>query len=137
MLYSYEIEKTDKGFVGYVEDLGFETKPQTSEDDVEFVLTECLSAFVETMYRAKVKKIPLPTTSCDGKLALYVPIKLQLRILLWNTMKDQCVKQTELAEKLGVSKAMINQMVNGRGAISSEKYEEVLQVLGKYPKVSI
>ena len=52
-------------------------------------------------------------------------------------MKDQCVKQTELAEKLGVSKAMINQMVNGRGAISSEKYEEVLQVLGKYPKVSI
>lgn len=137
MIYAYEVTKTDEGYVGFVPDLGMKTKPLGSEDEVETVLTDGASAYMELTYRRKKKPIPLPVTSCEGKPALYVPIKLQLRILFWNTMLDQHLTQTEMAEKLGTSKMMVNFMVNGKGAVSVEKYEEALQVLGKIPDVRI
>ncbi len=137
MLYSYEIIENEDGFVGYVTDLDFKTKPQKTIEEAESVLTEGLSAFVEVCFRAKKKMIPLPSTDCKDKLALYVPIKLQLRILLWNTMLEKKVKQSELAQTLEVTKAMVNQMVNGKGNISVEKYEEVLQLLDKYPNITL
>lgn len=106
---------------------------KSTEDEVSYVLTECLSAYIELAYRAKRKTIPLPSTrAADNSLTLYVPIKLQLRIHLWNTMLEQRYRQSDLAKLLNVSNAMINQMVNGKGNISAERYEEVLQLLGKY-----
>lgn len=38
---------------------------------------------------------------------------------------------------MGISKAMVNQMVSGKSAVSVERYEEGLNALGKYPRVSI
>ena len=137
MIYAYEVEKKDDGFVGYVPDLDMHTKPQDSEEKAENVLVEGLSAYVEMAYRANGKPIPLPVTDCTDKMALYVPIKLQLRILLWNTMLDKHLKQTELAQLLGVSRIVVNQMINGKNAVSVEKYEEALKALGKFPDVQI
>ena len=65
-----------------------------------------------------------------------VSVKLQLRIPLWNTMLDQHVTQTELSEKLGISKAHMNQFFITDN-VSVEKYEEALQVLGFEVNVSI
>jgi len=82
MLYAYEITKVNEKYVGYVPDLEFQTKPQDSEEDAETVLTDGLSAFIKLVYRKEKRKIPLPKASVKGKKALYVPIKLQFRILL-------------------------------------------------------
>lgn len=70
-------------------------------------------------------------------MALYIPIRMQLRFLLWNTMLEQNLKQTEMAEKLGISKAQMNQMLCGKGSTSESKYEYALRVLGKTPNVVI
>ena len=137
MIYAYEVTKTDEGFVGYVPDLDMRTKPQETEEAAETALTDGLSAFIEFVYRRKKKPIPLPVTSCDDKCALYIPIKLQLRILFWNTMLEQHLTQTEMAEKLGTSKMMVSFMVSGKNAVSVEKYEEALKTLGKTPNVQI
>lgn len=137
MIYAYEIEKKDDGFVGYVPDLDMRTKPQENEEKAEDVLTDGLSAYIEMAYRANGKPIPLPVTDCTDKMALYVPIKLQLRILLWNTMLEKHLKQTELAQMLGVSRVVVNQMINGKNAVSVERYEEALKALGKIPDVQI
>lgn len=137
MLYAYDIKETSEGFVGECFDLDFVTKPQKTFDDAEETLTDGFAGFIELVYRKKGKPIPLPATDCKNKMALYVPIKLQLRILLWNTMLEQHIKQVELADKLGVSKAQINQMLCGKGGTSESKYEEALRILGKTPNVVI
>ena len=51
-------------------------------------------------------------------------------------MLDQHVTQTELSEKLGISKAHMNQFFITDN-VSVEKYEEALQVLGFEVNVSI
>lgn len=137
MLYAYEIKETEDGFIGFVNDLDFSTKPQKTAEEAELVLTDGFSGFIELVYRKKGKPIPLPKTDCEGKMALYVPIKLQLRISLWNTLLEQHIKQTELADKLKVSKAQVNQMLCGKGSTSESKYEDALRILGKTPNVVI
>ncbi len=137
MLYAYEIIREDEKYIGYVPDLVFKTKPQASETDAEKVLTDGLSGFIELVYRQEKKMIPLPKTSVKDKRALYVPIKLQFRILLWNLMRKQKISQTELSEKLGVSKQMVNQLINGKGNVSAERYEEIFQILGVYPHLEL
>ena len=137
MLYAYEITKVNEKYVGYVPDLEFKTKPQDTEENAETVLTDGLSAFIEVVYRKEKRMIPLPKLCVDGKKALYVPIKLQFRILLWNLLRKQKISQKELADKLGVSTQMVNQMLNGKGNVSAERYEEIFQTLGVYPHLEI
>ena len=136
MFYAYKLKKTNDGYVAEVPDLGLVTKPQATEDEASGILAEGLSAAVETGFRSKGKPIPLPSAPC-GELALYVPVKLQLRILFWNAMLDHHLKQTEVASMMGISKAVVNQMVSGKSAVSVERYEEGLNVLGLYPDVRL
>lgn len=134
MIYAYDIKETPEGFVGYVKDLELETMPQPTAEEVGTLLPKVVAGFIELQYRRKHKPIPLPATRPAKDRALYVPIKLQLRILLWNTMQEKKVKQVELGEMLGESKAMIQQYFSG-GNVSVEKYERALQALGKYCEV--
>lgn len=134
MIYAYEIKETPEGFIGYVYDLELETLPQPSAEEVASLLPQVVAGFIELQYRRKHKSIPLPQAQPINGRALYVPIKLQLKILLWNTMQEKKIKQVELGEKLGESKAMIQQYFNG-GNVSVEKYERALQALGKYCNV--
>lgn len=134
MIYAYEIKKTEEGYIGHVYDLDFDTKPQPSSEQVEEVISEGLSGVIELKYRKNKKPIPLPVTEAI-EYGAYVPVKLQLRILLWNTMLEQHVTQTELAEKLEISKAHMNQFFITDN-VSVEKYEEALQVLGIIPTVT-
>ena len=52
-------------------------------------------------------------------------------------MRKQKISQTELSEKLGVSKQMVNQLINGKGNVSAERYEEIFQILGVYPHLEL
>ena len=55
MLYAYEIKETQEGFVGYVSDLDFSTKPQKTFEDAENVLTDAFLAYIEVVYRKNRK----------------------------------------------------------------------------------
>ena len=137
MLYAYEVKEKDGKYIGYVPDVGLTTVPLDSDQEVEDTLGEAFFTYVEIVYRRKRKPIPTPVTSTDGKFALYIPIKFQLKILLWNTMLEKHINQTELAQMLGVSRMAVNQMLNKIGNTSVERYENTLQILGKYPKVTL
>ncbi len=56
----------------------------------------------------------MPLTDTYEKMALYVPSKLHLRILLRNTLIEKRISQKELADMPGVKIPMVNQMVNGK-----------------------
>ncbi|SPT70053.1 helix-turn-helix domain-containing protein [Anaerobiospirillum thomasii] len=137
MLYAYEVKEQDGKYVGYVYDIDMTTKPLNSADEVDEALMQAFSGYIEIVYRRKRKPIPLPLTNTDDKYALYIPIKLQLKIHLWNTMLEKHINQTELAQMLGVSRMAVNQMVGEGKNTSVERYENTLKLLEKYPCISI
>ncbi len=137
MLYRIEVLEAKSGFIGSVPDLGMETSTMPSEKAAVEAIGKCLSGFVELEYRRKHKPIPLPSpVGKDDKVA-YVPLRLQLRIALWNSMLGTGTTQTELAAKLGISKAAVNQYVNGSANIGPEAYERALAAIGLYPDVRL
>lgn len=135
MIYAYEIKKTEEGYIGHVFDLDFDTKPQPSSEKVEEVISEGLSGVIELKYRKNKKPIPLPSTEVTEYGAI-VPVKLQLRILLWNTMLENHVTQTEMAAILGISKAHLNQFFITEN-VSVEKYENAFFIFDKDITVNI
>ncbi len=64
-------------------------------------------------------------------------IMLQLRILLWNTMLEKHVNKKDIADLLGVSSVIVNNMFLGNGSVSIELFEDALKALGKLPDVQI
>ncbi len=137
MLYFYSVKETKEGFVGYVEDVDLETQPQPTREEAVLAVKQGFSGYIELVYRRNRKPIPLPKKRPLEGEAFYAPIKLQLRILLWNAMMEKHISQKELAEKLKVSPQQVQQLVSGKGATSVEKYEEILQMLGCYPDVNL
>ncbi len=133
MLYPYKVEISDDGktYRGTVVDFGAYVEAP-SLDELTTLLDQAFTAMVETVRRKKVK-IPLPSTPFEGCGLLYVPMQLQLRILLINLMRDQKINGSELAKILGVSRQRAQDYVNASGNVSVEKYEAVLQKLGAYP----
>lgn len=137
MIYGYEVEKTPEGFVAKVAVLGMTTKPQESEDAAGEVLREGMSGFIELQYRRRKKPIPVPDKMPEAGNALYIPIKLQLRILLWNTMMEKHISQTELAQLLKITRQQVQRYVDGSDTVSVEKYEQALIALDVCPTVEL
>ena len=134
MLYAYKVDKTDEGYVGYMPDVDLETLPQPTEDEAVEAIKQGFSGYIEFTYRRRKKPIPLPATEPEERV-MYTPVKLQLRILLWNAMLESHVTQTELAKKLGISRQHMSQFFTASN-VSVEKFEEALTALEYYPHVS-
>ena len=97
-----------------------------------------LSGFIELQYRKQKLPIPLPRHNIEeGDRVLYIPLKLQLRILLWNTMLTRRYRAADIAKLLGVSRQQVQMYVNGSSGVSVESYEKVLKLLGVYPSISL
>lgn len=138
MFYKYEIKEESGKFIGFVEDLDLETQPLDTMEEAKETLIKGLSGFIELQYRRQKLPVPLPSTKVsEGDSFLYVPIKLQLRILLWNTMLEKRYRQADLAKMLGVSRAQAQMYVNGSSGVSVESYEKALKAMGVYPSVSL
>lgn len=138
MFYKYTITEQDQKFVGLVKELDFETIPLDSIEEVKDTLIKGMSAFIEENFRKHKLQIPLPTEKInDGDSVLYVPIKLQLRILLWNTMVEKRYRQADIAKMLGVSRTQAQLYVNGSAGVSVESYEKVLKLMNVYPSISL
>lgn len=136
MKYCFEIVKTDAGYVGRVPDLDLETKPMPSEDEAAGLVGRGASAYMEVEYRRRRKPIPLPSAPLkDGGRALFIPVKGQLRILLWNALLERHMTQAELASRLGMSRAQAGKFFRDAAGVSVEKYEEALAALGLHAGV--
>ena len=128
MFYKYSIREVEKKFYGYVEDLDLESLPQNSADEAKEALIKGLSGFIEIQYRKQKLPIPLPKHNItEGDQVLYIPLKLQLRILLWNTMLTRRYRSADIAKLLGVSRQQAQMYINGSSGVSVESYEKVLK----------
>ena len=138
MFYKYSIKEVEDKFYGFVEDLDLESLPQNSADEAKEALIKGLSGFIEPQYRKQKLPIPLPRHNIEeGDRVLYIPLKLQLRILLWNTMLTRRYRAADIAKLLGVSRQQVQMYVNGSSGVSVESYEKVLKLLGVYPSISL
>ena len=138
MFYKYSIREVEKKFYGYVEDLDLESLPQNSADEAKEALIKGLSGFIEIQYRKQKLPIPLPKHNItEGDQVLYIPLKLQLRILLWNTMLTRRYRSADIAKLLGVSRQQAQMYINGSSGVSVESYEKVLKLLCVYPSISL
>ncbi len=138
MFYKYTVKEQDGKFTGFVQDLDLETQELSSPEEVKDALVKGLSAYVEVQFRRQKLPIPLPSEEPkEGDKVLYVPVRLQLRILLWNTMLKKRYRQADLAKMLGVSRAQAQMYVNGSSGVSVESYEKALKAMDVFPTVSL
>ena len=138
MFYKYTVKEQDGKFTGFVQDLDLETQELSSLEEVKDALVKGLSAYVEVQFRRQKLPIPLPSEEPkEGDKVLYVPVRLQLRILLWNTMLKKRYRQADLAKMLGVSRAQAQMYVNGSSGVSVESYEKALKAMDVFPTVSL
>lgn len=74
--------------------------------------------------------MPLPTPIQDGEMKIYVPMRVQARILLWNTIVTKGLSMTEFAKTIGVSKSQAQRLVDFSKNASPESIEQAQAKLG-------
>ena len=74
--------------------------------------------------------MPLPTPVQEGEMKVYVPIRVQARILLWNTIIEKGLNMTKFAKAIGVSNSQAQRLVDFTKKASPESIEIALSKLG-------
>lgn len=89
---------------------------------------------LELFYRRKRKPIPLPDgTLEDNETPIYVPIKVQSKIVLWNTLIAKYLRVADLAKALGVSAPQAQRYVDlSKDGASIEAIENAFYKLGMH-----
>jgi antitoxin HicB len=89
-------------------------------------LESALSLYVEQR-----RKIPAASPAQDPALVLRLPALTVAKIMLWNAMCDEGVSRAELARRLGVSRQMVDRLVDFLHASKIEQVERALGMLGR------
>jgi len=89
-------------------------------------LESALSLYVEQR-----RKIPAASPAHDPALVLRLPALTVAKIMLWNAMCDEGVSRAELARRLGVSRQMVDRLVDFLHASKIEQVERALGMLGR------
>ncbi|UEB98691.1 type II toxin-antitoxin system HicB family antitoxin (plasmid) [Pseudomonas sp. HN2] len=89
-------------------------------------LESALSLYVEQR-----RKIPAASPAQDPALVLRLPALTVAKIMLWNAMCDEGVSRAELARRLGVSRQMVDRLVDFLHASKIEQVERALGLLGR------
>jgi transcriptional regulator with XRE-family HTH domain len=80
------------------------------------------------------KEIELRKASNDWRYLLEVQL-LHMGETLTRCMEEQCISRTELAERLGVSKANISQILNNKRNIQLDTIYKIATALGLRPRL--
>lgn len=138
MIYGIRIEKLSTGeYVTTCRDIPECT--YTSED-LETAYSragEAIPFCFEFSYRQHKKAMPLPSRVQDGELKVYVPMRVQARILLWNAIVSKGLSMTEFAKIIGVSNSQAQRLVDFTKKASPESIEQALAKLGYLFDVSV
>lgn len=131
MYYPIKITQTDDGFIGTCRDVpGYSMTGKSYEaclSDVE----ESLFAWLQVFYRKQKKPFPMPSDVQDGEIKVYISLKEQARMLMWNAFLESGMTQTELGRQLGFSRGYIANLFDfSKQSISVEAMESVLDSLG-------
>ncbi len=131
MYYPVKIIKTDDGYIGTCRDVpGYSMTGKTYDACLEDV-TESMFAWLQVFYRKQKKSFPMPSEAREGEIKVYVGLKEQARMLMWNAFLESGISQMALAKKLGFSRTYVANLFDfSKQSISVEAMESVLDALG-------
>jgi antitoxin HicB len=89
-------------------------------------LESALSLYVEQR-----RKIPAASPASDPTLVLHLPALTVAKIMLWNAMCDEDVNRAELARRMGVSRQVVDRLVDFIHTSKIEQVERALGLLGR------
>ena len=131
MIYAIRIEKLSDGtFVTTCRDIPECTYVSEDFETAYYRSSEAIPFCLELRYRQQKKAMPLPTPVQEGEMKVYVPIRVQARILLWNTIIEKGLNMTKFAKAIGVSNSQAQRLVDFTKKASPESIEIALSKLG-------
>lgn len=132
MYYPIKIQKlADHEFLATCRDIPECLYKGESLEQVQEFAGEALPGALELFYRRKRKAFPLPTAAQPGEIPVFVPLKVQAKIMFWNFLSTNGIKASEAARRLGVTQTQVQRMVDlSQDKASLESIEEALEVFG-------
>ncbi len=128
-------EEDGRGFYVRFTDL---PEALTGGDDLEDSLaqaTDCLAEALAGRIR-RGDSIPAPSRLKRRQHPIGVPLYLAPKLALYIAMREQGLRNTELAERLGVSETVVRRMLDPKHNTKPEKIQAALSALGKRIVVS-
>lgn len=138
MIYGIRIrEISPNEFLTTCRDLPECTYTSHSVDEAIEDATKAVPGAIELFYRQRKKAIPLPTPIEDGEAPLFIPLRVQAKILLWNTIVSKGMSLTEFSKEIGSSLSQAQRLVDFSKSASPENIEQALAKLGYLFDISI
>ena len=105
----------------------------TSGDNLEDSIEQAADCLAEAIAGriARGEAIPSPSKPKRGQRLVSVPLYLAPKLALYLTMREQKLKNTELARRLGVSETVVRRMLNPKHDTKPENIQAALACLGK------
>jgi antitoxin HicB len=105
----------------------------TGGDDPEDAMVQAVDCLAEALAGRIVRgdAIPVPSKPKRGQRLVTVPLYLAPKLALYLALRDQGIKNTELARRLGVSETVVRRMLNPKHDTRPENIQAALYRLGK------
>ena len=132
---SFLPEKNCKGFHIRFPDLPEALTGGADLDDALFEAADCLAEALAGRI-ARGNKIPVPSGLKRGQHPVSVPLYLAPKLALYLAMRECGMRNTELAQRLGVSETVVRRMLDPKHNTKPEKIQAALAALGKRIVVS-
>jgi antitoxin HicB len=128
-------EKQDKGFHVRFRDL---PEALTGGEDLPDTLAQAADCLAEAIAGriARGDAIPRPSKSRRGDHLISVPLSLAPKLALYLAMREQGLRKTQLAERLGISETVVRRMLDPKHHTKPGKIQAALAALGKRIVVS-
>lgn len=105
----------------------------TGGDDLQDTVTQASDCLAEAI-AGRIRRgddIPAPSRLKRNQRLIDVPLYLAPKLALYLTMREQGIRNTELAERLGLSETVVRRMLDPKHDTKPEKIQAALAVLGK------
>ena len=130
MFYPILIEKVENGFRVTCRDIPECDITKPTLEELQESTENGLMACAELFYRRKKKLIPLPSKPLKNESRVYIPARVQAKILLCNALAEKRIGLSELAEMLDTSVSQAQRLVDFSKSASIENVEKALKILG-------
>lgn len=133
MFYPIQVTKAENGrFVVMSRDIPECVYSDKTEEEALKNAQEMLPGTLELFYRRKKKPFPLPSALQQGEIPIYVPAKVQAKMLFWNFLCSRGMSLAEASRELGQLQARVQCLVDlTKDKASIEAVESALEHFGQ------
>jgi len=132
---SFLREKNGQGFHVRFPDLPEALTGGTDLDVTRVQAADCLAEALAGRI-SRGDEIPVPSRLKRGQQPVNVPLSLAPKLALYLAMREGGMRNTELAQRLGVSETVVRRMLDPKHHTKAEKIQSALAALGKRIVVS-